>query len=60
MIVGFTTTALVTLNKLFNNKIEKIKICSFKLDIKNHRFSEKFYENIYDNLKLYGINCQTL
>ncbi len=60
VIVGFTSTALVTLNKLFNKNISRITIFSFKLNFLENRFRENFYEKIYEKFNEYGITYKSL
>ena len=60
VIIGFTSTALVTLNKLFNNNISRITIASFKLNFLENRFRENFYEKIYEKFNEYGITYKSL
>ena len=60
VIVGFTSTALVTLNKLFNNNISRITITSFKLQFLKNRFHVNFYEKIYEKFNEYGITYKSL
>ena len=60
VIIGFTSTALVTLNKLFNNNVSRIAITSFKLKFLKNRFHGNFYEKIYEKFNEYGITCKSL
>ena len=60
VIIGFTSSALVTLNKLFNNNTSRITITSFKLKFLKNRFNGNFYEKIYEKFTEYGINYKSL
>ena len=52
-IIGFNSSALITLNNIFNSKENLINIISYKIDIESNRFSSnninKYYEKIKDS-----------
>lgn len=52
-IIGFTSSALITLNTLFNSKDQLIEIKSFKIIFNNNRLPKevilKMYNTIYNN-----------
>jgi hypothetical protein len=52
-IIGFTSSALITLNTLFNSKDHLIEIKSFKIIFNNTRLPKevisKMYNTIYNN-----------
>ena len=56
-IIGFTSSALVTLKIMF---YKKINIESYKINFNQTRYDGNFYESIYENFKKYGIKYKSL
>ena len=54
-IVGFTSTALVTINKILNSKNKLTNIYSFKLNLNQSRLSKDLIDKMYNRIFSYGV-----
>ena len=55
-IIGFTSSALITINTIFNSGSNLIDIRSLKVNFSNKRLSDKVITRMYDTLYKHGIN----
>tara|TARA_B100001029_G_scaffold70879_1_gene57688 strand:+ start:16448 stop:17431 length:984 start_codon:yes stop_codon:yes gene_type:complete len=54
-IVGFTSTALITINKILNSKNKLTNIYSFKLNLNQSRLSKDLIDKMYHRIFSYGV-----
>ena len=55
-IVGFTSTALITINKILNSNDKLTNIYSFKLNLNQSRLSKDLIDKMYHRIFSYGVD----
>ena len=59
-VLGFTSSALITLNKMFNSKSKLIEVVSFKIKFDGKRFTDNLISKYYEKLTKSGVYIQKI
>lgn len=59
-VLGFTSSALITLNKMFNSKYKLIEVVSFKIKFDGKRFTDNLISKYYEKLTKSGVYIQKI
>ena len=59
-ILGFTSSALITLNNIFHSPDINVDILSFKVNFDGNRFSNDIFKNYYNRIEKSGIKIYNL